>query len=67
MRLEGLGKLKKNQFTSSGLDPATFRLLAQYLNHYASAFPRTRIGYINIEDDDDDDDEEEEDDDDDDS
>jgi hypothetical protein len=30
MRLEGLGKLKKS--TSSGLDPATFRLVAQCLN-----------------------------------
>jgi hypothetical protein len=30
VRLEGLGKLKK--FTSSGLEPATFRLVAQCLN-----------------------------------
>jgi hypothetical protein len=27
-RLEGLGKLKKNSFTSSGLEPATFGLVA---------------------------------------
>jgi hypothetical protein len=30
VRLEGLGKLKKS--TSSGLDPVTFRLVAQCLN-----------------------------------
>jgi hypothetical protein len=30
MRLEGLGKLKKS--TSSGLKPATFRLVAEWLN-----------------------------------
>jgi hypothetical protein len=31
VRQEGLGKLKN--VTSSGLEPATFRLVAQYLNH----------------------------------
>jgi hypothetical protein len=31
MRLEGLGQLK-NAMTSSGLEPATFRLVAYYLN-----------------------------------
>jgi hypothetical protein len=35
VRLEGLGKLK-NPITSLGLEPATFRLLAQCLNHYAT-------------------------------
>jgi hypothetical protein len=33
MRLEGLGKLKKNSMNSSGCEPATFRLVAQRLNH----------------------------------
>jgi hypothetical protein len=28
VRLEGLGQLKKNPMTSSGLEPATFRLVA---------------------------------------
>jgi hypothetical protein len=38
VRLEGLGKLKKkNSFTSSGLEPATFRIVAYCLNHYATA------------------------------
>jgi hypothetical protein len=31
VRLEGLGQLK-NPITSSGIEPATFRLVAQYLN-----------------------------------
>jgi hypothetical protein len=34
---EGLGKLEKS--TSSGRDPATFRLVALCLNHYATACP----------------------------
>jgi hypothetical protein len=32
VRLEGLGKLKKNSMASSVLEPATFRLVAQSLN-----------------------------------
>jgi hypothetical protein len=32
MQLEGVGKLKKKKYTSSGLQPATFRFVAQYLN-----------------------------------
>jgi hypothetical protein len=43
VRPEGLGKLK--QFTSSGLEPATFRLAAYSLNHYA-----TDVGKIGMED-----------------
>jgi hypothetical protein len=34
MRLEGLGKYKIS--TSLGLEAATFRLVAQCLNHYAT-------------------------------
>jgi hypothetical protein len=33
VRLEGLGKLKKENYISSGLEPAAFRLVAQRLNH----------------------------------
>jgi hypothetical protein len=33
--LEGLGKFKK--ITSLGLEPVTFQVLAQCLNHYATA------------------------------
>jgi hypothetical protein len=36
VRPEGLGKLKKNHF-SLGLEFATFRLIAQCLNHNAAA------------------------------
>jgi hypothetical protein len=32
VRLEGLGQLKKNPLTSSGIEPATYRLVAQCLN-----------------------------------
>jgi hypothetical protein len=38
VRLEGLGKLKKS--TSSGLDPATFRLVAYDLNQLRYRVPR---------------------------
>jgi hypothetical protein len=34
VRPEGLGKFKKNSFASSGLEPATFRLVTYCLNHY---------------------------------
>jgi hypothetical protein len=36
VQLEGLGK-SKNSFTSLRLKPATFQLVAQRLNHYATA------------------------------
>jgi hypothetical protein len=38
---EGLGKFKK--ITSSGIEAATFRFVAQYLNHYATACSRCYI------------------------
>jgi hypothetical protein len=40
MRLEGLGQLRKNPITLSGIEPATFRLVAEYLNqlHYRVLF-----------------------------
>jgi hypothetical protein len=37
VRPEGSRKLKQNSFTSSGLEPATFRLVAQCLSHYATS------------------------------
>jgi hypothetical protein len=41
VRLEGFGKLKKS--TSSGLEPATFELVAYYLNQLSYRVPQ-RIG-----------------------
>jgi hypothetical protein len=38
VRLEGLGQFK-NPMTSSGIEPATFRLVAS--TNYATAFPYT--------------------------
>ena len=29
----------KNPLTPAGIEPATFRLVAQHLNHYATAVP----------------------------
>jgi hypothetical protein len=42
MRQEGLDKFEKKKSTSSDLDPATPRLVAQCLNHYATACPLER-------------------------
>jgi hypothetical protein len=39
VRLEGLGQLKKNPKTSSGLEPATYRLVAQPLNQLRYRVP----------------------------
>jgi hypothetical protein len=39
VKLEGLGKFK-NPVTSSGLEPATFRLVAYYLNQPLYRIPR---------------------------
>jgi hypothetical protein len=41
VRPEGLGKLK--YFTSSGLEPPTFRLVAWRRNYYATACPANPI------------------------
>jgi hypothetical protein len=38
---EGLGEFKKS--TLSGLEPATFRLAAQCLNHYATEILNIKI------------------------
>jgi hypothetical protein len=38
--LEGFGKLKENPMTSSGIEHVTFWLVAQRLDHYATACPR---------------------------
>jgi hypothetical protein len=38
VQLEGLGQLKK--ITSSELEPMTFRLVAQCLNHHATTCPQ---------------------------
>jgi hypothetical protein len=38
VRLEGLGQLK-NPMISSGIEPATFRLVALYFNHTTTFFP----------------------------
>jgi hypothetical protein len=40
MRPEGLGQFKKS---TSGLEPATFRLAAYCLNHYATACPLLKL------------------------
>jgi hypothetical protein len=48
VRLEGLGKLKK--FTSLGLDPATFWLVALCLNQLCMQLraPETLLGYTEL-------------------
>ena len=35
----------KNPLTLAGIEPATFRFVAQHLNHYATAVPRWMNGY----------------------
>jgi hypothetical protein len=44
MRLEGLGKLKKS--TTSGLEPATFRLVAEYLNELSYRVVPTNLNLV---------------------
>jgi len=40
----------KNPLTPAGIEPATFRFVAQHLNHYATAVPNMiyRGGYMYI-------------------
>jgi hypothetical protein len=41
---------KKSPVTPSGIDPGTFRLVAQCINHYATPGPRqasTILNYLN--------------------
>ena len=33
----------KNSLTPAGIEPATFRFVAQHLNHCATAVPNTRV------------------------
>jgi len=33
----------KNPLTPSGIEPATFRFVAQHLNHRATAVPKTEV------------------------
>jgi hypothetical protein len=46
MRLEGLGKLKKKS-TPSGLEPATFRIVAQCVNQLRYRVP-SRVQKLNL-------------------
>jgi len=34
----------KNPLTLAGIEPATFRFVAQHLNHCATAVPRSNLG-----------------------
>jgi hypothetical protein len=45
MRLEGLGQLK-NPMTSLGIEPATFRLVAQFLNQPRYSVPPLEIKIV---------------------
>ena len=39
----------KNPLTPAGIEPATFRFVAQHLNHYATAVPQKMRGtYIKV-------------------
>jgi hypothetical protein len=38
----------KNPVTRPGIDPGTFRLVAQRLNHYAPPLKECRVSYVEI-------------------
>jgi hypothetical protein len=48
VQVESLGELKK-YFTSSGVEPATFWIVAQCLNHHATARPNNNNNNNNNE------------------
>ena len=38
----------KNPLTPAGIEPATFRFVAQHLNHCVTAVPNTMVLYYNL-------------------
>ena len=48
LRLEGFYVKEKSQMTPAGIEPATFRFVAQHLNHRTTAFSTTNSTEITI-------------------
>ena len=40
--------MEKNSLTPAGIEPATFRFVAQHLNHWATAVSYTYLGRVNF-------------------